>query len=97
MAFESGAVAEDRRSGVIVPLYKGKGERTECKIYRGISLLSAFGKIYAGILVGIKSMYINSFCCVIVKGGEREQFMIYSGLRQGCIMSSWLSLYIWTL
>ena len=31
MAFESGGVSEDWRSAVIVPLYRGKGERTECK------------------------------------------------------------------
>ena len=49
MDFESGGVSEDWRSGVIVPLYKGKGERTECKNYRG--LLSVVGKIYVGILV----------------------------------------------
>ena len=35
---------------MIVPLYKGKGERSECKNYRGISL-SVVGKIYGGILV----------------------------------------------
>ena len=51
MAFESGVVPEDWRSTVIVPLYKGKGERNECKNYRGISLLSMVRKIYAGILV----------------------------------------------
>ena len=51
MAFESGVVAEDWRSAVIVPMYKGKGGRTECKNYRDISLLSVIGKIYAGILV----------------------------------------------
>ena len=33
---------------MIVPLYKGKEERTECSNY---SLLSAVGKIYAGISV----------------------------------------------
>ena len=38
MTFESGVVPEDWRSAVIVPLYKGKGERNECKNYRGISL-----------------------------------------------------------
>ena len=51
MTFESGGVPEDWRSAVIVPLYKGKGERTECKNYRGISLLRVVGKIYVGILL----------------------------------------------
>ena len=51
MAFESGVVPEDWGSAVIVPLYKGKGESTECKNYRGISLLSVVEKIYAGILL----------------------------------------------
>ena len=51
MDFESGGVPEDWRSSVIVPLYKGKGEKTECKNYRGISLLIVVGKIYVRILV----------------------------------------------
>ena len=36
---------------MIVPLYKDKGEMTECNNYRGISYLSVDRKIYAGILV----------------------------------------------
>ena len=51
MAFESDVVPEDWRSAVILLLYNGKGERTECNSYRCISLLSVVGKIYAGILV----------------------------------------------
>ena len=51
MAFESSVGPEDWRSAVIAPLYKGKGEKTKCSNYRGISLLSMIGKIYAGILV----------------------------------------------
>ena len=51
MAFKSGVVPEDWRYTVIVPLYKGKGERTECRNYRGINLLSMVQNIYAGILV----------------------------------------------
>ena len=43
MGFESGVAPEDWKSAVIVPLYKGKGERIECKNNRGISLLSATG------------------------------------------------------
>ena len=48
MAFESCIVPEDWRSAVIVPLYKGKGERTKCKNYRGISLLSVVEKCMRG-------------------------------------------------
>ena len=36
---------------MIVPLNRGKEEKTECKNYRGNTLLSVDGKIYAGILV----------------------------------------------
>ena len=37
---------------IVTLLYNCKGERTECRNYRGISLfLSVGGKIYAGILV----------------------------------------------
>ena len=35
----------------ILKTYNGKGEKSECKNYRGISQLSVVGKIYAGILV----------------------------------------------
>ena len=44
MASESGVVLEEWRSAVIVPLYKCKGERSECSNYRAISLLSVVGK-----------------------------------------------------
>ena len=62
MAFESGVVLEDWRSYVIVPLYKGKGERTECTNYRGISLLSMIGKIYSGISVDRLLSCLLSIC-----------------------------------
>ena len=48
MAFEGGDVLEDWKPAVIVPLYKGEGERTECSNYRGITSLSVVGKVYAG-------------------------------------------------
>ena len=50
-AFECGVVPDDWRSAVIVPLYKGKEEKTEYKNYRCISFLSVVVKIYARILV----------------------------------------------
>ena len=42
------------------------------------------------LLNGIKSMYVNSLACVIVKGGEGECFRIDIGVIQVCIMSPWL-------
>ena len=44
-AFESDIVPEYWRSAMIFQLYKSKWERTECKNYRGIILLSRVGKI----------------------------------------------------
>ena len=38
MIFQSGVVSQDWSSAVIIPLYKGKGERNECKNYIGTSL-----------------------------------------------------------
>ena len=50
MVFESGVVPEDWRSAVIVPLYKGKGEKTECKNYSGIGLLSVIRRVTGGLI-----------------------------------------------
>ena len=51
MTFESSVVNYNWRFVVIAPMYRGKVERTECGNYKGNSLLSVVGKIYAGILV----------------------------------------------
>ncbi len=41
---------EDWKKAIIVPIYKGKGKREECKSCRGISLLSVPREIYGRIL-----------------------------------------------
>ena len=35
----------------IIPIYMGRGDRSKCKNYRGISLLSIPGKVYGRILI----------------------------------------------
>ena len=50
MSFESVVVLEHWRSAMFVPMHKSKEEITEYSNFRGISLLSVVGKIYAGIL-----------------------------------------------
>ena len=71
MTFESGVVPEYWRFDVIVPLYKGKGERTECKNYRGISLLSVVIEIYTWILVD-RVCIVTDGLIVEKQGGFRE-------------------------
>ena len=49
--WKEGAVPQDMRDAKIVTLYKNKGERSDCNNYRGISLLSIIGKVYAQVLL----------------------------------------------
>ena len=49
--WSEGAVPQDMRDAKIVTLYKNKGERSDCNNYRGISLLSIVGKVYARVLL----------------------------------------------
>ena len=51
LVWETGRVPAAWRDGVIVPLYKGKGPRSECGSYRPISLLSVHGKVFSHVLL----------------------------------------------
>ena len=41
----------DWKKGIILTFYNGKGSRTDCRNYRGITLLSVPGKVYAHVLL----------------------------------------------
>ena len=49
VAWKNGKVPKDWQSSVIIPIFK-KGDRKECTNYRGISLLSLPGKVFAKCL-----------------------------------------------
>ncbi len=49
-AWKMREVPDDWKKAIIVPLFKGKGSRSECSSYRGIRLLSVPGKVYGRIL-----------------------------------------------
>ena len=51
LAWKKGIVPDDWIKAIIIPIYKGKGDRKECGSYRGISLLSIPGKVYGRILI----------------------------------------------
>jgi len=50
-AWEQGNIPEDWWKGIILPFYKGKGSRHDCHNYRGITLLSVPGKVFAHVLL----------------------------------------------
>ena len=49
MVWWTGKVSSERRDGMIVSLYKGKGTKAECSSCRQMSLLSAPGKAFANV------------------------------------------------
>ena len=56
--WEVGYVPQALKDASIVTIYK-KGDRTDCGNYRGISLLSIAGKIFARILLNRLSTHIS--------------------------------------
>ncbi|XP_046577213.1 uncharacterized protein LOC124285103 [Haliotis rubra] len=51
LCWREGAIPQDIRDASIVTLYKNNGDRSDCNNYRGISLLSIVGKVFARILL----------------------------------------------
>lgn len=49
--WHEGAIPQDMRDAKIITLYKNKGERSDCNNYRGISLLSIVGKVFARVIL----------------------------------------------
>ena len=47
----SGTIPPDWKKGLIVPIWKGKGDRQDCNNYHGITLLSVPGKMLAHLLL----------------------------------------------
>ena len=47
---DSGSVPKEWGTGLILPLYKGKGRKLDCDNYRGITPLSYIGKVFTTIL-----------------------------------------------
>ena len=49
--WQEGAVPQDMRDSKITTLYNNKAERNDCNNYRGISLLSMAGKVFARVIL----------------------------------------------
>ena len=49
--WQSGTIPLDWKRGLVTPIYKGKGDQQDCNNYRGITLLSVPGKVFAHLLL----------------------------------------------
>ncbi len=71
LAWRQGEIPDEWKNAVIVPLYKGKGNKDECTNYRGISLLSVPGKLYGRILTE-RLMQVTEIKVSDEQGGFRK-------------------------
>ena len=46
-SWNTGIIPTDWKRGLFVPLWKGKGDHQDCSNYRGVTLLSVPGKVFA--------------------------------------------------
>ena len=51
LCWSEGEVPQDMRDANVVTLYKNKGDRGDCNNYRGISLLSVVGEVFARVVL----------------------------------------------
>ena len=59
LCWREGHVPQDMRNAKIVTLYKNKGDRSDCNNYRGISLLSTVGKVFARVVLSRLQILAN--------------------------------------
>ena len=84
LCWEQGYIPQEMRDANIVTLYKNKGDRSDCNNYRGISLLSIVGKVFARVALTrlqalASNVYPESQCGF--RAGRSTVDMIFS-LRQ---------------
>ena len=57
--WQSEMIQSDWKTGLLVPVYKRKGSKAECNNYRGITLLSVPGKLFAMLLLKRATKYLH--------------------------------------
>ena len=64
--FESGEIPTEWLNGLIVPIYKNKGEKTDPGNYRGITLLSCSAKFFTAVL-NERLRQFSDICNILLK------------------------------
>ena len=83
MCWEDGSLPRDLKDARIVHLYKGKGDKSSCDNYRGISLLRVAGKILSKVILNRLNTHLLDETVPESQGGFRQNRgtvdMIFAG------------------
>ena len=87
--WEEGLVPQDWRDANIVTLYKNKGDRSDCNNYRGISLLSIVGKVFARVALKrlqqvAERIYPESQCGFRAQRSTMDMIFTVRQLQEKC-------------
>ena len=74
LILSSGLIPDEWCIGLILPLYKNKGDINNPDNYRGITLLSCIGKLFTAVINSRLTKYLDAVGCI----GEEQ-----AGFRQG--------------
>ncbi|XP_018020632.1 uncharacterized protein LOC108676996 [Hyalella azteca] len=89
LCWREGQVPQDMRDAKIITLYKNIGDRSDCNNYRGISLLSIVGKVFARVVLGrlqalADRVYPESQCGFRAQRGTSDMIFSLRQLQEKC-------------
>ena len=88
----TGFVPEDWTTGLILPLYKGKGSVNETDNYRGITLLSCVGKLFTAVINDRLQTFLDNIGGI---GDEQAGFRRgYATIDHIFVLSSIINIYL---
>ena len=89
LCWEQGYIPKDMRDANIVTLYKNKGDLSDCNNYRGISLLSVVGKVFARVVLNrlqslASRVYPESQCGFRAGSSTADKIFSLRQLQEKC-------------
>ena len=89
LCWKEGEVPQEMRDAKIITLYKNKGDRSDCNNYRGISLLSIVGKVFARVVLArlqilANRIYPESQCGFRAKRSTVDMIFSVRQLQEKC-------------
>ena len=75
-AWNTGIIPTDWEMGIGVPVWKAKGDRKDCNNYRGVTLLSVMGKVFARVILDTVHHHLIEHQCPEQSGFTPKRSMI---------------------